>query len=135
MNKKSGTAGSPVTPTDPQDALEADLADPGEMAKVKAEELKTQSGKYGQAPVKPLKADAEDDHDPEKKKSWIEIELVDQDKKPVPGEPYRITLPDGETVAEGTLDEKGFARLDGIDPGTCKITFPNLDKDAWKALS
>ena len=134
MNKKSGTAGSPVTPTDPQDALAADVADPGEMAKVKAEELKTQSGKYGKAEVKPLKP-PENEEDQQKKKSWIEIELVDQDKQPVPGEPYRITLPDGETVAEGTLDEKGFARVDGIDSGTCKITFPNLDKDAWKALS
>jgi hypothetical protein len=45
---------------------------------------------------------------------------------------YRITLPDGETVAEGTLDDKGFARVDGIEPGTCKITFPDLDKDAWE---
>ena len=76
-------------------------------------------------------------HDPnseenKKKKSWIEIELLDQDNKPVPGEKYRITLTDGTTLAEGTLDEKGFARVDNIDPGTCKVTFPELDKDAWK---
>ena len=75
-------------------------------------------------------------HDPNSeenkdKKSWIEIELVDQDNKPVPGERYRVTLPDGATLAEGTLDEKGFARVDGIDPGTCKVTFPNLDKSSW----
>ena len=68
----------------------------------------------------------------QKKKSWIEIELVDEDDNPIPGERYKVTLPDGRTVAEGTLDENGFARVDGIDPGTCKITFPRLDKDAWK---
>jgi type VI secretion system secreted protein VgrG len=68
----------------------------------------------------------------EKKKSWVEIELVDEDNNPIPGEKYKITLPDGKTVAEGTLDESGFARVDGIDPGTCKVTFPNLDKDAWE---
>jgi len=68
----------------------------------------------------------------EEKKSWIEIELVDEEDNPVPGERYKVTLPDGKTVAEGTLDEKGFARVEGIDPGTCKITFPNLDKDAWE---
>jgi hypothetical protein len=57
---------------------------------------------------------------------------VGEDKEPVPGKAYKITLPDGETVAEGTLDDKGFARVEGIDPGTCKITFPELDKDAWE---
>ena len=41
-----------------------------------------------------------------------------------------MTLPDG-TVAGGTLDEKGLARLEGIEPGSCKITFPNLDEEAW----
>ena len=66
------------------------------------------------------------------KKSWIEIKLVDETNKPVPGERYRITLPDGTTLAEGTLDENGFARVDGIDPGTCKVTFPNLDQTAWR---
>ena len=48
------------------------------------------------------------------------------------GLPYRITLPDGETLAEGTLDEKGFARVSNIDPGSCKITFPSLDQEAWE---
>jgi len=71
----------------------------------------------------------------EKKKSWIEIELVDEEGNPVPGERYKVTLPDGKTVAEGTLDEKGFARVDGIDPGTCQVTFPNVDKDAWEPKS
>lgn len=75
-------------------------------------------------------------HDPnslenKEKKSWIEIELLDQDKKPVAGEPYRITLTDGETAAEGTLDDKGRVRVDGIDPGTCKVTFPNRDRASW----
>ena len=34
----------------------------------------------------------------------------------MPGEAYRITLPDGTTVADGTLDEKGHARVSNIDP-------------------
>lgn len=139
MNPKSGKAGSAVPPAEPKPAMDADNADPGLMAKIKAEERKFKSGKYGQTPIKGLKPDDGDDGDAgskesEKKKSWIEIELVDDKKEPVPGEKYRITLPDGETVAEGTLDEKGLARVDGIDPGTCKITFPDLDKDAWKPL-
>ena len=64
------------------------------------------------------------------KKSWVEIALVDEQGTPVPGEGYRIGLPDGSTV-DGSLDAKGQARVEGIDPGTCKITFPNLDKDTW----
>ncbi len=73
-----------------------------------------------------------EEEEEKEKKSWIEIELVDEEDNPVPGEKYKVILPDGKTVAEGTLDEKGFARVEGIDPGTCKITFPNLDKDAWE---
>lgn len=67
--------------------------------------------------------------DPDKK-SWIEIELVDQNGKPVPNEPYLIELPDGSAV-DGNLDGMGLARVDGIDPGNCKISFPELHKDSW----
>ena len=50
----------------------------------------------------------------------------------MPGEEYQIILPDGSTVASGTLDAKGKARVEGIDSGTCKVTFPNQDKSAWE---
>ena len=68
---------------------------------------------------------------PTDKKHWIAIELVDQNGKPVPGEEYQITLPDGSPV-EGDLDASGFARIDGIDPGTCSVSFPNLNGRDWK---
>jgi uncharacterized Zn-binding protein involved in type VI secretion len=61
---------------------------------------------------------------------WVEIELLDKAGKPVPGEPYQIELPDGSTT-EGNLDSQGQARVDGIDAGNCKITFPNIDKKSW----
>ena len=35
---KSGTAGSAISPADPKAAEEADVADPGEVAKIKAEQ-------------------------------------------------------------------------------------------------
>jgi type VI secretion system secreted protein VgrG len=129
MNPKSGKAGSPVEPVAPGVPEEADVGDPGEVAELKAEQIKKKEGKYGAAPVKahkPTEADKED-------KSWIEIELVDEEKNPVPGEKYKITLPDGK-VAQGTLDNEGFARVEGIEPGTCQIAFPNLDKDAWEKI-
>ena len=62
---------------------------------------------------------------------WIEIRLIGEDGNPIPEEEYRIHLPSGEP-AEGRLDKNGWARVDGIPTGgTCKVTFPNLDKDAW----
>lgn len=72
--------------------------------------------------------------DDDEEKEWIELELVDEDDNPVPNEKYRITLPDGQTVAQGTTDERGIARVTGIDPGSCQVTFPNLDKDAWEKI-
>ena len=125
MGKKSGNAGSPVSPAAPDAAEDADIADPGKMAEIKAEQIEKKEGKYGSVQVKPHKPD-------EEKINWIEIELVGEDDQPIPGEKYKVTLPDGETIAEGTLDDKGFARVDGIDPGNCKITFPRYDKNSWK---
>jgi type VI secretion system secreted protein VgrG len=136
----TGQAGSLVAPTAPKAAEEADKADPGEMAKLKEQQMKTGTGKYAPSPFKPHKPSTQgggaggagQSQAASQSTHWIEIKLVDTDNNPVPGEPYRIILPDGQTVAEGTLDEKGFARVDGIDPGTCKVTFPNLDKSVWK---
>ena len=128
---KSGSAGSAVIPTDPEQAKEADKADPGEVEEIKAKQRQTQTGKYGSANVKPYKP-PQTEEEQEKKKSWIEIELRDDDGKPIPGEPYELVLPDGKVVASGTLDQNGFARVDGIDPGQAKVHFPNQEDDQWR---
>ncbi len=130
---KSGTACTLVSPTAPPTAQAADDADPGEVSEAKADQRQTQSGKYGSVPVKPFKPDSGSTTDKDQPKQWIEILLLDEENNPVPGETYQITLPD-QSVASGTLDDKGLARVDGIDPGTCQITFPNRDQDAWQAL-
>jgi len=110
----------------------ADQADPGSKAP---------SYKQQRAALSPIEQNALDApvHDPDseenkQKKSWIEIELIDEEKNPVPGESYQVTLPDGTTIASGTLDAKGYAKIDHIDPGTCKVTFPDMDKDAWESV-
>ena len=132
----AGAGASPSTPQLPQESeVEiADNADPGSKEPTYKNQRKEAQAKMSPGDLAAANAPW---HDPaseesKQKKSWIEIELVDEKNKPVPGEKYRITLPDGTVVAEGTLDTKGFARVDSIDPGTCKVTFPNLDKDAWK---
>lgn len=64
---------------------------------------------------------------------WIEIELVGEDDKPIPNEKYKVKLPDG-TEKEGTLDQNGWARVESDPKGDCEITFPEMDKEAWKYI-
>jgi len=127
----AGQAGSAVAPAAPVKAEDADDADPGEVAEIKAEQRKTKSGKYGSVQVKPYKP-PQTEEEKEQKKSWIEIVLRDDNGKPMHGEAYKVILSDGRTVAEGTLDENGFSRIDGIDPGQCRVLFPNLENDQWR---
>jgi len=68
---------------------------------------------------------------PLSKKDWIEIVLQDEDGNPVPNAEYLITTPDGQELS-GTLDGNGFARVDGITPGTCKVSFTQIHKTEWK---
>lgn len=126
---KNGTAGKPVSPTAPGAAGEADVADPGKAAAARAQEAAQSEAEHGATAAEPFSPTEEDLEE----KSWIEIELVDEEDNPVPGEPYRITMPDG-SVASGTLDENGFAREEGMDPGTCQICFYKLDQDAWEKI-
>lgn len=67
--------------------------------------------------------------------TWIEIALsTDEDPpSPVPFKRYRVELPNG-SVREGQLDARGMARLTGIDPGTCKVSFPEYDGKRWRRV-
>lgn len=68
-------------------------------------------------------------HTPNSQKTWIEIELVDMEGNPMPGEPYRIKLPDG-TERRGTLDGQGRAYFGGLDPGQAEIFWEARDGEA-----
>jgi len=70
----------------------------------------------------------------EKKKTWVEFDLLDKFKCPVKGIAVEVTLPDG-TIHKGNLSEKGSMRIDGIDPGTCRVCFPSLDGREWAKAS
>jgi type VI secretion system secreted protein VgrG len=135
----SGSPGSLVSPLSPTDPTEADKADPGAVTSAPSASAGTPANMTLAAIAAAPKSAASDapTHDPNSpdnkdKTHWIEIELLDEAGKPVAGEPYKITLPDGTTVADGTLDDKGRARVSNIDPGSCQVTFPNLDQEAWK---
>lgn len=62
--------------------------------------------------------------------TWIEVELVGEDDKPIAGERYRLTLSTGR-VLEGSLDAQGRVRIERMTPGTFDLTFPRLDEEAW----
>lgn len=128
---KSGKKVNSVAPSDPDETYDADIPDPVAVSEFKAEQIEKQQGKYGEQKAKPYKPSDDDNDDDEKETSWIEIELVDEEDNPVPGEKYEIELPDG-SVASGTLDGDGFARVEGFEPGQCKVCFPNLDEEAWE---
>jgi len=62
---------------------------------------------------------------------WIEIVLKDQHDVPMPGEEYLVKA-HGGTEYSGVLDQDGFARIEGVDPGDCDVSFPRLDQTEWK---
>lgn len=64
-------------------------------------------------------------------KTWIEVHLVDMEDNPVGSKHYLIKTPSG-AVEEGNLDSSGRVRLNNLDPGTCMISFPDIDRDAWE---
>ncbi len=73
--------------------------------------------------------------DEKKGTHYLKIKLVDEDGNSVPGEPYEVKLPDGKVVKKN-LDAEGKVHIKGIkESGSCKVSFPKIDKDAWKRLS
>jgi type VI secretion system secreted protein VgrG len=126
-----GTPGTAVSPTDPKAAIDADDAQAGQLTQGSASPIPPARAGYGTISPVPHHPPPPSSDPPPKEKTWIEIKLEDVERKPVPGEAYKITMGD-QTIAEGTLDDKGHARVDGIDPGSCKVTFPKLDKTVWK---
>jgi len=63
--------------------------------------------------------------------SWIALEVVDDQGKPIPNLRYEMIAPDGRRLT-GTVGADGKARIEAIKKGTCKIQFPELPDDSWK---
>jgi hypothetical protein len=63
--------------------------------------------------------------------AWIEILIQYDDGSPFDGSCV-VELPDGRKT-EGPPDGDGVVRMKGIDPGSCKLSFPTLDAAAWAA--
>jgi hypothetical protein len=99
-----------------------------------SEPLNSASTPCSEGPVtegEPEEREPEEDEE----KTWIEIQLVDEADDPVPGQAWKITHPDGTTVARGRTNSEGVGRVSGVEnPGNCTITFTELDKEAWEFI-
>jgi hypothetical protein len=61
-----------------------------------------------------------------KDEGWIEIAVVDGGGEPVADVAFDLRLADGQSQS-GKTSKKGSARLEGITPGECTVSFPTLD--------
>jgi type VI secretion system secreted protein VgrG len=112
----SGTAVNMGSPAKPEDPAEADNDKPGQKMKLEKQSFERKKKKS---------------EDEEKKVSWIGVSLTNEgDGSPCAGESFEVWQ-GNKCVRSGSLDNKGKARVK-VDPGSYDITFPNLDKDAWK---
>jgi hypothetical protein len=132
MSPKPGTKVELIAPIAVKEAVEADEATSGAITEWQKETAEKQKVELASVKVEPHKP-AETQEEKEIKCSWVEVELVDEADKPVPGARYRVTLPDGK-VDEGTLDAKGFVRIEGFEPGQCQVSFPDFDQDIVKQI-
>lgn len=62
-------------------------------------------------------------------KTWIEIEVAFEDGEPYSGN-VEVRLADGSLQTAAT-NAQGILRLEGITPGTCKVSFPDVDAASW----
>ncbi|MEY4509390.1 MAG: hypothetical protein RLZZ450_1512 [Pseudomonadota bacterium] len=59
--------------------------------------------------------------------SYVIVEVVFESGGPVRGVPLELTVPGG-SVRTLVTDDRGQARADGIDAGSCLLTSPNFDQ-------
>lgn len=119
---QSGTVCTADTPETPLDAIDADVADPG----ITVEGREATTSEEEQVASEGNEEESEETH-------WVGIELKDDEGNPVPGEAYKVKLPDG-TLLSGRLDKDGKAKVEGLpEGGDCDISFPRIHGDEWSS--
>jgi hypothetical protein len=71
---------------------------------------------------------------PEETEYWVEIELVDEGGRPMPGARYEIELPGGRKE-EGKLGGQGNVKVTSANQGRFQVGFPGLQPEAWDKWS
>ena len=97
-------------------------------------------GETGSGNSKPVVANVAEGDDPEgssgstPKTTWLEIQMNDRGGFGVANTRFRLESPDGQII-HGVTDGNGLARVEGLEPGNHKITFPDLPQDGFKKKS
>lgn len=141
----AATPAKPATITAPQAPKPADQGDkPGKAsapalpntAPVVQKVVTVESVEGGQAnPNAPLPRIAVPGRDTtatvaalEAENSWVSVQLETESGQPLANTQYRITDKNGKDYT-GTTDAQGIARIQGMPPGDCQVSFP--DSDPW----
>ena len=64
-------------------------------------------------------------------KTWVEMEVVDAQGKPLSGQAFVCMMPNG-IIEQGNLDKRGRVRFEEIDPGECVFSLTGLDRETWE---
>ena len=83
---------------------------------------------------RPAEGDLQRSQPPVDATHWVEIYLVDGDNEGIPGQRYLIISPDGRQH-RGYTDSLGSARITRLPPGTCQVSFPDLDAGACQQVA
>lgn len=67
----------------------------------------------------------------EAKSTWIEVQMNDKGGFGVANTKFTLETPNGKII-HGVTDGNGLGRVEGIQPGNHKITFPDLPQDGFK---
>lgn len=102
------------------------------VSKAKTEDNGGWTAKEEVAPKKYTQPSARPPHSKRKPdKTWLEVELLDQYDQPVPNQAYEIYKSDGTLVSSGRLNALGKAHISDLEPDDYKVSFTELDKDAF----
>lgn len=62
--------------------------------------------------------------------AWLGIQLENDRSQPVANEPFVLHGPGGQQLS-GRLDRRGRVRIEGLEPATYRVTFPDRDAREW----
>jgi hypothetical protein len=97
-----------------------DIPDPSQIQAAASEPVASPPSDGGVAPCN-------------EKKHWVEVRMIDETNKPVPGLKCRLR-DSADAIHNGMLNNKGICRFDGLPAGDAYVCFPELDQQAWSRV-
>ena len=63
--------------------------------------------------------------------AWVEVAVTSAEGAPLPYQKVAVTDASGVTRIAFS-DGAGIARIEGMTPGSCRVTLPDLDQSSWE---